>query len=62
MVIPLNLPARDQFTDNELVTFCLSNPDLRVERDENGQIFINRFFSNPLFSSNNSELNGEIGI
>lgn len=62
MVIPLNLPARDRFTDNELVAFCLSNPDLQVERDENGQIFINRFFSNLLSGSNRNELNGEIGI
>lgn len=62
MVIPLNLPARDQFTDNELVAFCLSNPDLQVERDENGQIFFNRFFSTLLSGSNRSELNGEIGI
>lgn len=59
MVILLNLPARNQFTDVELGTFCLPNPDLQVERDENGQIFMNRFFSNLLFSSNNSELNGD---
>ncbi|MCP1381746.1 Uma2 family endonuclease [Runella salmonicolor] len=62
MVIPLNLPARDQFTDDELVTFCLSNPDLQVERDENGQIFINMSPTHLLTSSNNSELNGEFVI
>lgn len=44
MVIPLNLPARDQFTAVELGTLCLPNSDLQVERDENGQFFINRCF------------------
>lgn len=62
MIIPLHIPTREQFTDEELVTFCLSNPDLMVERDELGQIFINMSPTHLLTSSNNSELNTEIGI
>jgi len=62
MLIPLHLPSREQFTDDELVNFCLSNPDLMVERNEFGQIFINMSPTHLLTSSNNSELNTEIGI
>ncbi len=62
MIIPLHIPTREQFTDEELVAFCLSNPDLMVERDEFGQIFINMSPTHLLTSSNNSELNTEIGI
>ena len=62
MLIPLHLPSREQFTDDELVNFCLSNPDLMVERNEFGQIFINMSPTNLLTSSNNSELNGEFVI
>jgi Uma2 family endonuclease len=62
MIIPLHIPIREQFTDHELATFCLSNPDLRVERDEFGQIFINMSPTHLLTSSNNSELNGELVI
>lgn len=62
MIIPLHIPSREQFTDEELVAFCLSNPDLMVERDEFGQIFINMSPTHLLTSSNNSELNTEIGI
>ena len=62
MLIPLHLPSREQFTDDELVNFCLSNPDLMVERNEFGQIFINMSPTHLLTSSNNSELNGEFVI
>lgn len=62
MVIPLKIPTCDQFTDQELVDFCLSNPDLYVERDEKGQLYINMSPTHLLTSSNNSELNIEIGI
>lgn len=62
MIIPLHIPTRDEFTDEELIAFCLSNPDLQIERDELGQIFINMSPTHLLTSSNNSELNTEIGI
>jgi Uma2 family endonuclease len=39
--IILNIPPKiDVFSDDELYDFCRANPDLRMERDENGQIFI----------------------
>jgi Uma2 family endonuclease len=41
MILPLRIPAYEKFTDQELIDFCLANPDLGVERDENGQLFIN---------------------
>lgn len=62
MAIPLHIPARDRFTDEELVIFCLSNPDLKVERDEYEQLFINMSPTHLLTGANNSELNTEIGI
>ncbi len=62
MIIPLHITVREQFTDEELMAFCLSKPDLRVERDEFGQIFISSSPTHLLTSSNNSELNGEIGV
>ncbi|GAA4405563.1 hypothetical protein GCM10023187_24050 [Nibrella viscosa] len=40
MRFPINLPAQEgRFTDDELFAFCRANPDLHIERDENGQIF-----------------------
>ena len=40
MILPINPTInRDQFTDNEFYSFCLANPELRIERDEHGQIF-----------------------
>ncbi len=30
----------DEMTDKEFFNFCIQNRDLRIERDENGQIFI----------------------
>ena len=62
MIIPLNLPAIESFTDNELMEFCVANPDLYVERDENGQLFINMTPTFALSSSNNSELITELGL
>lgn len=58
MQLPLHIPQLDGFTDDELVKFCLANPELTIERDENGILYI----SHLLRSSSNSELNGEIGI
>ncbi|GAB4012144.1 hypothetical protein GCM10028808_27370 [Spirosoma migulaei] len=42
MIFPLNPTIRrdDRLTDNEFYAFCQANPDLRLERDENGQIYI----------------------
>lgn len=40
--MPINLPVQDGlFSDDELFAFCQMNPKLRIERDENGQIYIN---------------------
>ncbi|GAA4453271.1 Uma2 family endonuclease [Nibrella saemangeumensis] len=41
MQVTLQIPRRiDVFSDEELYAFCQANPDLRIERDENGQIII----------------------
>lgn len=62
MIIPLNLPAIETFTDDELVAFSVANPDLNVERNEKGQLFINMTPTFALSSSNNSELITELGL
>ena len=62
MVIPLKIPHIESFTDKELVAFCLANPELNIERDENGFLYIAMSPTILLTSSNNSELNTEIGI
>lgn len=62
MIIPLNIPTLGSFTDDELVAFSTANPDLFVERDEQGQLFINMTPTFALSSSNNSELIGELII
>ncbi len=62
MIIPLNIPALGSFTDDELVAFSVANPDLFVERDEQGQLFINMTPTFALSSSNNSELITELGL
>ena len=42
MIMPLNLPVQEgRFSDDELFTFCQMNPKLRIERDADGQIYIN---------------------
>ena len=42
MIMPINLPVQDgRFSDDELFAFCQMNPKLRIERDEDGQIYIN---------------------
>ena len=61
MQLPLHIPQLDRFTDEELVRFCVANPELNIERDETGTLYINTL-TNLLTSSNNSELNTEIGI
>jgi Uma2 family endonuclease len=60
MVVPLNIPSIGKFTDEELITLCLANPDLNIERDEKGQILINMSPTYALTSSFNSSLNFEI--
>ena len=62
MIIPLNIPAYESFNDEELVAFSIANPELVVERDENGQLFINMTPTFAISSSNNSELITELGI
>lgn len=36
----LKFTANTQFTDDELFEFCVANKELRIERDEKGQIII----------------------
>ncbi len=62
MILPLNIPAHQSFTDDELVAFCMANPELMVERDEHGQLHITMTPTFILSSSNNSELITEIGL
>ena len=61
MQLPLNIPQLDRFTDEELVRFCLANPELNIERDEHGNLFIDTV-ANLLTGATNSELNAEVGI
>ncbi|WP_090156200.1 Uma2 family endonuclease [Dyadobacter soli] len=62
MILPLNIPAYPSFTDDELVAFCMANPDIMVERDEHGQLHITMTPTFVLGSSNNSELIIELGL
>ncbi|WP_439557930.1 Uma2 family endonuclease [Dyadobacter sp.] len=62
MIVPLNIPVHEFFNDEELVAFSIANPELSVERDEHGQLFINMTPTFALSSSNNSELITELGI
>ena len=62
MQLPLNIPQLDRFTDEELVRFCVANPELNIERDENGTLYTDMSPTHILTSSNNSELNGEFVI
>lgn len=40
MRLTLNFPHDLTFSDEELFAFCQANPDLRIERDENGFLII----------------------
>lgn len=62
MTLPINIPQIDTFSDEELIALCLANPDLSIERDEHGQLFINMSPTFALTSSHNSELNAELTI
>jgi len=60
--IALKIPRRiDVFSDDELYEFCRQNPDLRIERDEHGQIFL-KMPTGIETSMLNSRLNGELYI
>lgn len=52
----LQIPEQDKFSEEELLRFCEANKDLRIERDEFGQIIImspvTSFFSNQNFIVN----------
>ncbi len=38
--LAINIPQIDTFSDEELYAFCRANPELRIERNEKGQIVI----------------------
>jgi Uma2 family endonuclease len=60
--IALRIPSKiDVFSDEELYEFCRANPDLRIERDEHGQIFI-KMPTGIKTSISNSELVAEFVI
>lgn len=60
MIVPLHIPQLTKLSDDELVAFCMANPELVVERDESGQLFISMSPTCALTSSNNSELIAEL--
>ncbi|MCP9770829.1 Uma2 family endonuclease [Lacihabitans sp. LS3-19] len=62
MVMPLNIPSIGKFSDEELISLCLANPDLNIERDEKGQILINMSPTYALTSSFNSLILIELGL
>ena len=39
-VFTLRFPAEDSLTDDELFRICTANKELRIERDEFGQLII----------------------
>lgn len=58
--IALKIPSGiDVFSDDELYDFCRANPDLGIERDEHGKIFI-KMPKGIKASINNVELSVEI--
>jgi Uma2 family endonuclease len=62
MRLPIKLPSYDgRFTDDEFFEFCRQNPDLRVERDEDGQIYF-QMPTGTNTSIRNADLVIEIGI
>lgn len=40
MILAINIPQIDTFSNDELYAFCRANPELRIERNEKGQIII----------------------
>lgn len=61
MTFSLHFPPKLRFSDEELVAFCLANPDLNLERDEKGEIHL-MSPAHGLTSANNSEIIGEVII
>ncbi|WP_428666821.1 Uma2 family endonuclease [Runella sp.] len=61
MIFSLHFPPKLRFSDEELVAFCLANPDLNLERDEKGEIQL-MSPAHGLTSANNSEIIGEVII
>jgi Uma2 family endonuclease len=61
MTLSLHFPPKLRFSDEELVAFCLANPDLNLERDEKGEIHL-MSPAHGLTSANNSEIIGEVII
>jgi Uma2 family endonuclease len=61
MILSLHFPPKLRFSDEELVDFCLANPDLNVERDEKGEIHL-MSPAHGLTSANNSEILTEVTI
>ena len=61
MTLSLHFPPKLRFSDEELVAFCLANPDLNLERDEKGEIHL-MSPARGLTSANNSEIITEISI
>lgn len=63
MVLPLNpiVHKNDRLTDDEFYAFCQANPELRLERDETGQILI-EMPTNTKAGFKNSALNGELYV
>ncbi len=62
MIVPLHIPHVEQFTDDELVSFCTANPELHIERDEHGMPFLDVASVSLLVGLNSSELNTEFVI
>jgi Uma2 family endonuclease len=40
MRLAINIPKIDTFSNEEFYSFCRANPELRIERNELGQIVI----------------------
>ncbi len=40
MIIPIEIPNAESMTDEEFFKFCAANKHLKIERDENHQIYI----------------------
>lgn len=60
-ILTLRIPEEDKLTDDELFRICSANKNLRIERDELGQLIIMPPVGS--FSSNkNFDLNGEFSL
>src|SRR5438132_85695 len=57
--LDLEVPSLNNMTDEEFFEFCAQNKNVRIERDENNQIYIMAPAGN-LSSSNNFEIAGQL--